>query len=219
MWGIVSRLCGLGVGSWGCSYCGGLDARDVEGGEGGVGFGYAAGEVDGAGGVFDDYDLEAEVLAVDGGEADAEVVGEAAEEEAGEFALAEVSGEAGGGDVIVFEEGGVGVDVGAEALAEDEFGLREVEGGVEGCAVGVLDGVIGPEGLGAVGGFYGFVGLFGVGGGEGDVIFGVPVLGEDYVGEFCGEGVDGGDDCVAFFYRQGSAGAEVVLDVDDQKRV
>ena len=134
------------------------------------------------------------MLAVDGGVADAEVVGEAAEEEAGEVALAEVAGEAGGGDVVVFEEGGVAVDVAAEAFAEDEFGVRDVESGVEGCAFGVLDGVIGPEGLGAVGGFDGFVGLFVVGGGEGDVIGWVPVLGEDDVVEFFGEGVDDGDD-------------------------
>jgi len=206
-------------GSAGSFYVGRGDSGDVEDGEGSVGFGDAAGEVDGAGGVFDDDDLEAQVLAVDGGEADAEVVGEAAEKEAGEFALAEVAGESGGGDVIVFEEGGVGVDVGAEAFAEDEFGLRQVESGMEGCAFGVLDGVIGPEGLGAVGGFYGFVELFVVGGGERDVIFGMPVLGKDYVGEFCGEGVDGGDNAVAFFYFQGSAWAEVVLEVDDQKRV
>ncbi len=58
-----------------------------------------------------------------------------------------------------------------------------------------------------------------MGGGEGDVIFGVPVLGEDYVGEFCGEGVDGGDDGVAFFDGECSAGAEVVLEIDYQKRV
>ncbi len=58
-------------------YVGGVDSGDVEDGEGGVGFGDTAGEIYGAGGVFDDDDLEAEVLAVDGGEADAEVVGEA----------------------------------------------------------------------------------------------------------------------------------------------
>jgi hypothetical protein len=109
--------------------------------------------------------------------------------------------------------------VGAEALAEDELGLREIEGGVEGCAFCVLDGVFGPEGLGAVGGFYGLVVLFVVGGGEGDVFRRMPVLGEDYVGEFCGEGVDGWYDRVAFFYCQGSAGAEVVLEIDHQKRV
>ena len=51
-------------------------------GEGFVGFDYAVGEIDGAGGVFDDDGFEAEVFAVDGGVADAEVVGEAAEEEA-----------------------------------------------------------------------------------------------------------------------------------------
>ena len=93
------------VRSAGCFYVGRGDSGDVEDGEGGVGFGDAAGEVYGAGGIFDDDDFEAEVFAVDGGEADAEVVGEAAEEEAGEFALAEVSGEAGGCNVIVFEEG------------------------------------------------------------------------------------------------------------------
>ena len=90
---------------------------------------------------------------------------------------------------------------------------------MECCAFGVLDGVFGPEALGAVGGFYGLVMLFVVGGGEGDVFLGMPVLGEDYVGEFCGEAVDGGDDGVALFYLQSSAGAEVVLEVDDEKRV
>jgi hypothetical protein len=98
--------------------------------------------------------------------ADAEVVGEAAEEEAGEAALAQVSGEAGGGEVVVFEEGGVGVDVAVEAFAEEEFGVGDVEAGVQGCAFGVLEGVIGPEGLGAVVGVDRFVGLLGVGGGE-----------------------------------------------------
>jgi hypothetical protein len=68
---------------------------------------------------------------------------------------------------------------------------------VEGCAFGVLDAVIGPEGLRAVGGFDGFVVLFVVGGGEGDVLGGMPVLGEDDVVELLREDVDGGDDGVA----------------------
>jgi len=38
-----------------------------------------------------------------------------------QVALAEVAGEAGGGHVVVFEEGRVAVDVAAEAFAEDEF--------------------------------------------------------------------------------------------------
>lgn len=45
-------------------------------------------QADGAGGVFDDDGLEAERAAVDGGVADAEVVGEADEEEASEVAFA-----------------------------------------------------------------------------------------------------------------------------------
>ena len=75
--------------------------------------------------------------------------------------------------------------------------MGDVEGGVEGCALGVLEDVFGPEGLGAVGCLDGFVVLFVVGGGEGDVLGWVPVLGEDDVVEFFGEGVDEGDDGVA----------------------
>ena len=52
-------------------------------GQGGVGFGYGVAEIDGASNVLDDNGFEAEVVAVDGGVADAEVVGEAAEEETG----------------------------------------------------------------------------------------------------------------------------------------
>ena len=48
---------------------------------------------------------------------------------------------------------------------------------------------------------------------------GVPVLGEDDVVEFFGEGVDEGDDGVAVGDGQGSAGHEVVLDVDDEEGV
>ena len=174
-----------------------MNAGDVRGGQCFVGFGDAVGEVDGAGGVLDDDGFEAEVVAIDGGVADAEVVGEAHEEEAGEVAFAEVACEAGGRCVVVFEEGGVAVDVATESFAEDEFGMGDVEGGVEGCAFGVLDDVFGPEGLGAVVDLDGFEVFFVVCGGEGDVLPGVPVLGEDDVFEFSGEGVDDGDDGVA----------------------
>lgn len=121
--------------------------------------------------------------------------------------------------MVVFEEGGVGVDVGAEAFAEDEFGWIDLEGGVEVGSGGVLEAVFWPKGLGAVGGLDGLVGLAGVGGGEGDVLGGVPILGEDGVGEAGGEGVDEGDDGVAFVNFQGSTRAEVVLEVDDEEGV
>ncbi len=139
----------------------------------------AAGECNGAGEGFKDDGVEAKLLAVDGGEADAEVVGEATKKEAREAAFAQIAGETGGRGVIVFEEGGIGVDLSPEAFAQDELGVGDIECGVE-CGAGrVLEAVIGPEGLGTVGGFDPLIGLgTGVRGGEGDVAGRVPVLGE-----------------------------------------
>lgn len=87
-------------------------------------------------------------------------------------------------------------------------------------AWGSLYAVIGPEGLGAVGDFDGGEGLrAGVRRGEGDVISGMPVLSKDDVLEALAELVDEGDDLVAVFDCECAAGAEVVLDVDDEKSV
>ncbi len=58
-----------------------------------------------------------------------------------------------------------------------------------------------------------------VGAGEGDVVAGMPVLGEDDVVEAGGEGVDAGDDGVAVGDGQGAAGEKVELHVDDEERV
>ena len=80
--------------------------------------------------------------------ADAEVKGETGEEEAGELALAQVAGETGGSGAVVFGERGVAVDVLAEAFAEDELGMGDVEAGVKRGAGGALETVIGPEVLG-----------------------------------------------------------------------
>jgi len=137
-----------------------------------------------------------------------------------QVAFAKISGEAGGGGAIVLGEGGVAVDVAAEAFAEDELGVGDVEVGVECGAGGVLDAVVGPEGLFTVG----CVECVGegfevVGAGEGDVTFWVPVLGEDDVIEAGGEGVDAGDDLIAAGDGQRAAGQEVELHVDDEENV
>ena len=123
--------------------------------------------------------------------------------------------------MIVFGEGGVAVDVGAEAFAEDELGVGDVEVGVELGAGGALDAVVGPEVLGAVGGFDG-VGeglLAGVGAGEGDVVGGCQSWVRRTWVEAGGEGVDAGDDGVAAGDGEGSAGEEVELHVDDEEGV
>ena len=97
--------------------------------------------------------------------------------------------------------------------------MGDVQRWVKGCAFGVLEHVIGPEGLGAVVDLDGFEVFFVVCGGEGDVLSGVPVLGEDDVGEFFCEGVDDGDYGVAFWDGEVASGHEVVLDVDDEESV
>ncbi len=53
--------------------------------------------------------------------------------------------------MIVFEKGGVAIDVAAEAFTDDHLGVRKIEAGVEVCSRGALNAVIRPEGLGAVG--------------------------------------------------------------------
>ncbi len=67
-------------------------------------------EVDGAAGIAEDHGGQTEAAGIEGGVADAVVVGEAGEEDAVEAAFAQISGEAGGGGAVVFKEGGVGVD-------------------------------------------------------------------------------------------------------------
>lgn len=87
----------------------------------------------------------------------------------------------------------------AKAFAEDEFGVRDVERRVEGCPGGVLEAMLGPEGLGAIRDGDGFKGLFAwMVGGERDMRGGMPVLGEDYVVEFFGQGVNDRDHSIAF---------------------
>ena len=196
-----------------------LNTDDVFVGKGGVCVFNGSGKVDRACSVFDDVALEAESGAVDGGVPDAEVVGEAGEEEPFQAALAEIAGQAGGGEVVVFEKGGVAVDVAAEAFSQNELGVGDVESGVEVGSRGVLKAVLGPEGLGAVVDLGDFEGLLVVGGGEGDVAVGMPVLGEDDVIELLGDGVDEGDDLVALSDGERASGHEIVLDVDDEEGV
>jgi hypothetical protein len=139
----------------------------VVGGVDGAGAPAAGWKVDGVGEVFEDEGFEAEAGGREGGEADAEVVGEAGEEETREAALAEIAGEAGGGCAVVFGEGGIAVDVFAKAFAEDELGVGDGEIGVEFGTESALDAVVGPEVLGAVGGLDGVgKGVKAVGAGE-----------------------------------------------------
>ncbi len=192
----------------------------MEGGEVGMGGFEGSGEGNGTAGFRDEEDGEAGADAVCGGEADAEVESQAGDDDALEAAFAEVAGETRGGGAVIFKEGGVGVDLRAEAFAEDELGVGDVEAGVEFRTGGALDAVGRPQGLGAVGHLDGLIGgCSGVAGGKGEMVGGMPVLGEDDVGEVGGEAVDGGEDLVAEGDGECAAGAEVALDVDDEEEV
>ena len=107
----------------------------------------------------------------------------------------------------------------AEAFAQDEFGVRDIEAGMEGCAGGVLQAVFGPQGLRAIGGLNRLEGLLVMRGGEGDVLGRMPVLGENDVVELLRESVDDGNNLIAFGDSECSTRHEVVLDVDDEESV
>ena len=179
-----------------------------------------AGEVYGTAGILNDEDFEGAACAVGGGVADAEVEGKAGDEDALDAAVADPIGESGGGLVVVFVEGGVGIDLAMDAFAEDERGVGNVEGGVELRAGRALNAVVGPERLWAIGGLDGVVGpAAGVLGGEGEVVGGVPILGEDDVLEAGGELVNGRDDGVAICDGECATGAEVELDIHEEEEI
>ncbi len=117
--------------------------------------------------------------------------------------------------VVVFEEGGIGIDMQSVAFAYDQ--IRAVGGqvGMERGAVGADDAMVGPQDLGAVGGFCHaerFAAF--VAGCKGKVARRMPVLGQDPNRKIGHQPVDKRHDPVAFGYGKGAAGAEIVLDVD-----
>ncbi|MNZ97178.1 hypothetical protein D3C78_1164030 [compost metagenome] len=135
-------------------------------------------------------------------------------------ALLQVAGQPGGCLPVVLAEGGVGVDFGAVALADDEFRAVETQVRVEGGAVAALHAVVGPEGLFAVAHLDGLERRAAlVAAGEAEVSGRVPVLGQDDMGEGIGQPVDRRDDILATRYRQRATAAEVVLHVGHQQYV
>src|SRR6185437_15584760 len=84
-------------------------------------------EVDGAAAILDHRHGKSFPPRIDRRVVDAEIRGETGEEDAGEAALAQIAGKAGGGALVVLPEGGVGIDVAAETLAHDHLGARQIE--------------------------------------------------------------------------------------------
>lgn len=53
--------------------------------------------------------------------------------------------------MVVLKEGGVAIDLAAEALAQDQFSMWDLEVGMEVSSGSALDAVIGPQCLSPIG--------------------------------------------------------------------
>ncbi len=100
--------------------------------------------LDAAAGVLDHHHLQACCRGVDRGEMDAVIGRQAAQEGAPEPTIAQIAAQPGRGLVVVFEEGGIGIDLGASALADNQLGPGRLQVGVEGGARGALHAVVRP---------------------------------------------------------------------------
>ena len=106
------------------------------------------------------------------------------------------------------------------ALADDQFGMRDVERRVKSGARCVLHAMIRPQGLRAVTRFDRLEGLSaGMGAREGHMPRRVPVLRDDDMREMAREAVDRRHDRVAVRRRERAAGAEIALRIGDDQNI
>jgi hypothetical protein len=149
---------------------------------------------------------------------DAEIGGETGHRQARDRPLIEIAAEAGRRDAVVLEEGRIAVDRGAESLADDQLRLGPDQLAVELGAGRALHAMVGPQRLLAIG--HRDVGEGGtplVAGGEAGMTPRVPILRQHHMIESLDQPVDRPDDLVPLRHRQRTAGAEIVLDVDDDQ--
>src|SRR5512139_1494067 len=177
-------------------------------------------DIDAPAGVFKDNDLEVFATRIFGRVADAEVKGEARQKHSRETTFAQVTGESRLGRAVVFEENRVGIDLSVVAFPQDKLSVGNIQVGTEGGPGSSLHAVVRPQDLGAVGDLDRLEGLLaGVRRRERQVPARMPVLREHDVGEFGRQRIDQRHNFIAARHGEAAAGAEVVLDVDDEKRV
>src|SRR5262249_10457366 len=76
-----------------------------------------------------------------------EIEREPRHEDSSQAPLAQITGKAGGGLAVVLVKGGVGIDLRAETLAQNELGVRNLQVIVELRTGGVLNAMIRPQDL------------------------------------------------------------------------
>ena len=177
-------------------------------------------QVDGSAGVGHDDCLKAVSGCVQRRELDAEIEGQSGDVDPCETTLAHETVQSGRSCAVIFIESGVGIDRKIIPLAHDQHGTGHVEASVELGALSRLDTMIWPQGLLAIGHLDRLEGLVPhMGRGKRAVPLGVPVLRQDLMLELAGEAVDHGDDGVAIRHGQRTARAEIVLDVNGDKKI
>src|SRR5262249_20246482 len=134
--------------------------------------------------------------------------------------LAQITGEAGGGLAVVLVEGGVGIDRGAEALAQDELGVRNLQVVVELRTGRGLNAMIRPHDLLSVADRDGPEWTLSAMRRWKRVVAGrVPILRQHHVVEARGDAIDDRHDFIAARNGKFATRTEVILDIDDQQDV
>src|ERR1700733_12805005 len=181
--------------------------------------GHRAIEIDRPAGLLDHFHGEPEMAAVAGGPADAEIGGEAADDDLRYAPAAEPAIEPGARLAVGFQEGRIAVDRLVVAFAQDQPGMADIQIGVQRGAVAAHDAMIGPEDLRTVEGVDGLVDLPPrMAGGEGGMAGAMPILRQHDIGEALGETIDRLDDLMPAWHSERAARHEVVLHIDDEQR-
>jgi hypothetical protein len=150
----------------------------------------------------------------------AEIEGEPRQEHAREGALAQISGKPGASLAVVLVERRLGIDLAVIALAQHEFGVRNLQVLSEFGSRRPLNTVVGPKLLGPIGDLDDVVRFPAMmRGREREMSTRVPVLGEYHVLEPRGEAVDQRHHVFAVRNRKASAEAEVILNVHHQQDI
>lgn len=110
-------------------------------------------QIDGTAGVSKDKGRQAQTSRIQRRVPHAKVIGQTGKKDTAQTAIAQVAGEAGRSGVVILKKCRIGVDLAAEALAEDELGPQRIEIWMELRTSAALQAVIRPEGLRAVGHF------------------------------------------------------------------
>jgi len=186
----------------------------------GLDSGHRAVEVDGAACIAQNNSFETKTLSVKSGEAHAIVIGKSSKKDAGNALVAQIIAEARRSNPIVLKESGVGIDLRAEAFAQNNLSLRQMERRVKLRALAALNTVVGPQRLHSVAQFDLLEGPPArVSAGKGGVSHRVPILGKNNVVECRGNTMDDIDYRIAIGNGKRAAGAEVVLYVNDYQDI